>query len=1394
MEITSIPKNGGLNLDDDLENLPKDDYQVAENLMISLGNKAFSKLYGTKSIHSISGTCFGVFKFRDYVALFVKEGTAPVYHKIYLIYDDNTKELVFNHKFDLDTSIHLISCKLINEELLVFHNGVDEVMKVHLGMSKLTLGYDYDSGGFSIVGLQEGYIKADRWYSDGYLYIKGNQSIITSTKSVIVFQVQPITALQRYLQFTNNIIEGYVQNTNEFVITSKFASVNPNTFPFPSNCVFKPFTEEYIGYRKKSTLDYYLINTPPLDPPSTAFISEANRAVNKLKNGVFQFQIKYVYWDKSESSWSEYSELLVDDSDGFLQYNQNNGVIITAIHPTLYDRDNVKEIIFAVRRNAGILYEFDRKTTINEEFFPNPYEAPLVVSTTFYNDEVLFAISDDDAKSQFDRIGTKVGDLELVDNSILLLADNKLPNEPVSPNVELSFTKKLSEEISYTDYVFSYRHVYFTLVSNGEIDDYYVKVPNVYLSEGIFYMYRGRDDSIIKKNRQYIISRNYNSKGGSIDPIADSVELEVTKAIGEESRGREFVLGRAFTYFDFSPTQTIGTVYKVDVKLLRREPTKGKLQLIRERNSDFLVKTTNTSDLIDEIQTWVNTDSGLNSFAYGSTGGTITTKLKKAGSFIADIGGVTTEYSSNSVQISSGYSSVVGGNDYHWYQVDEFRVTIEKVNAQTYLKKTFKNQVEHPFGLRYKDKFGRILSDVKIGSIDLSAQNNINTYYEGLINIKHLAPKSAVKYTLLYAGNKNYKQFIYAVIGEVNPDSFSSSTEVKLKLDFKTYNEAYGAKLSYTFTEGDLIQKVIESDNGTPANFTESSNKTPYRVISGDVLDIIVQRDLDNIFLEGEVVVIYTPKKTIDEDNLLYYESGYTFDVVDGAHKSNQLSQEFGKLIGYTISYENGSADYYTGYLGNTPYLVFKIDTAITPAPSSGGFAILNTKYKGTYDITQVPMGGSIIEIYVLNLSVSPAEGINFASHDIYLTWTGGSTTLVTIDEKYAIISLKEFGDVYLRYKGANYDSLIESSSISDEYDSEYWGKGRPVIVGENDKINSGGMIYYSRPYYDNTNINGISTIYGSNFAEYSTVNGDIKRIVERGTDLVVFKEKEISNISIAVTDIETGTGDILQALSGKVISPNEKKYLYDGGIGNQIYSIEKFKNNLYFADPTNKSYNRIAQNGITPISEIKVDSYFNTLFEDSSALIFATFDRETYSLILHIKSNTLNKQMIWHESRSRWVGYLGISCERMIYRNRLLTFNEDNLYTHTESDRNDIYGTQVESKLTKTFNIKDGDVNLLKSWLSIMLDPLFLDDDTKVLISNEEGQETEILKSDFARDGAGYWAEILRDKNTPNLTYPILDGEVMESKYLTVTVSSKSKVDEKLNIIELNFLPIENH
>ena len=156
MRVKSRPYNGGMNTDDSLENMPIDDYESLKNMTIKKGTNFLEKLDGTVALPgSLSGNCFGWFAFPDYSVLFLDDSGT---HSVHLLYPDDTVETIMGKVvFDLDTSVQLVNCILVNNSMFVFNNGVDEVHKLHIDMARLWVEfYEFDDrSGYKNITLSE---------------------------------------------------------------------------------------------------------------------------------------------------------------------------------------------------------------------------------------------------------------------------------------------------------------------------------------------------------------------------------------------------------------------------------------------------------------------------------------------------------------------------------------------------------------------------------------------------------------------------------------------------------------------------------------------------------------------------------------------------------------------------------------------------------------------------------------------------------------------------------------------------------------------------------------------------------------------------------------------------------------------------------------------------------------------------------------------------------------------------------------------------------------------------------------------------------------------------------------------------------------------------------------
>ena len=123
-----------------------------------------------------------------------------------------------------------------------------------------------------------------------------------------------------------------------------------------------------------------------------------------------------------------------------------------------------------------------------------------------------------------------------------------------------------------------------------------------------------------------------------------------------------------------------------------------------------------------------------------------------------------------------------------------------------------------------------------------------------------------------------------------------------------------------------------------------------------------------------------------------------------------------------------------------------------------------------------------------------------------------------------------------------------------------------------------------------------------------------------------------------------------------------------------------------------------------------------------------------------------------------------------------IITFKDGELYRHNENNtRNNFYGTQFSSIIELVFNM---DFSTRKFWLAIVEETNKIWE--AIRITNQNGQKTNLIETDFENIEGDFYAEILQDENTP-VTNPLIQGDDMRSHELKVRLENKDTDNVKM-------------
>ena len=191
-------------------------------------------------------------------------------------------------------------------------------------------------------------------------------------------------------------------------------------------------------------------------------------------------------------------------------------------------------------------------------------------------------------------------------------------------------------------------------------------------------------------------------------------------------------------------------------------------------------------------------------------------------------------------------------------------------------------------------------------------------------------------------------------------------------------------------------------------------------------------------------------------------------------------------------------------------------------------------------------------------------------------------------------------GDTYFRNRtipipgSGVYSSLIDSESLSDFWLSNTSDIGRISKVDLDAKrVTRPTTIYYSERFIPETNINGLNSFYDDSFETYDRNFGAIRKLFSYNNRLDCFQELRVSKILVEENVIYDQFDKGTVAASAKVLS---KEIYYQGEYGTS--NPESFVSNegrRYFFDVRNGKVLRLSNDGLTPISDNKMHSYFES-------------------------------------------------------------------------------------------------------------------------------------------------------------------------------------------------------
>jgi len=709
----------------------------------------------------------------------------------------------------------------------------------------------------------------------------------------------------------------------------------------------------------------------------------------------------------------------------------------------------------------------------------------------------------------------------------------------------------------------------------------------------------------------------------------------------------------------------------------------------------------------------------------------------------------------------------------------------------------FKSGSYHKFGIVYSDAQGR-LSTIYTNDnclFYIPYPNSVNTDSNWLkINIGHSPPSWATHYHVVWSGNQsksNYIQFVGAAAGTPGGKTNIRTVAMKSVNDLNDEADTSNINYNYSFTEGDMIVPV-KNVGGTYYRDIGGTDEVDYsQVLEFDSATNTITFDVDgwkSFGANGDMYEIYTPASV--SETSLWHEIGDAYRLgfdENGAlaHNayngtSNSQNQKIGVQDAVVVSQ---AGDCYMFGIGQW------IDTLTTPYPSYAG---IEARYTAPI---YGPVASSIGRPNVVNDSFAE---VNYETEIDYTEPFLDNTNFFGVSRAYDsnfVDNLNQsYGDIQLLHSYGDFIICIQSNRTSRLMSDKYYINTADLsgsIIGQTNSPLSEPQYFNGR--YGTKNPESFAA-YGSSMFWVDTGSGAVVKCDGNG----LMDIAEIKMSSYFESNLTSSTAQSIRAnfsAANKIIGAynvNDSEYVINLITFDEVSVISAAGQapnyfEFYFSNPDQeKGYvSYISNLGFTYIKaqdgsnyNIVKASYFQSVdngFEAFPVQTIGGVDYEiqagTQYLVIPIPTT-----IAFNNEKKRWNSKYSFIPQHMVSSgNYLASFKNGLMYIHSQ----DTYRTDSGSSYINNPNWNRFYGNVYNSYVEFCANkepikikvPLSINVEGNQSWSmpycvNERKQVTELAAADFELFEGQYWSNFLRDKYTPNLDYPLLDGDEVRGAY----------------------------
>ena len=294
----------------------------------------------------------------------------------------------------------------------------------------------------------------------------------------------------------------------------------------------------------------------------------------------------------------------------------------------------------------------------------------------------------------------------------------------------------------------------------------------------------------------------------------------------------------------------------------------------------------------------------------------------------------------------------------------------------------------------------------------------------------------------------------------------------------------------------------------------------------------------------------------------------------------------------------------------------------------------------------------------------------------------------------------------------------VESDRIRDDFNAPTIDNGVKLSTtflqfGEEQK---GSGLIYSGIY---NSISGVNNLNEFNQSEKITKDlnpsyGSIQALKTRDTDVIAFAEDKVLKITTNKDALFNADGNPQLLASNRVLG-TAIPFAGDYGISKNPESLSSDNFRMYFADMQRGAVIRLSGNGITPVSNVGMKTWFRDNLKKTKSLQ-GTFDSVNgeYNLTLDYKEKEKDTTISFNEGSKGWVSFKSFVPEAGVsVGGKYITAKDSSLWEHgidildSTADsqtfgqvinRNTFYDTFTESSINVIFNDLPGSVKCFRT------------------------------------------------------------------------------------------------